>query len=92
AQQGLKDPEEAGAAASDYLRFFALVALGWMWLRMARVATDRLAAGTDEPEFYQAKLAVAKFYMARILPQHTALAVAMTSGKAPIMELPEAAY
>src|SRR5690606_33575346 len=47
AQQGLKDPEEAGAAASDYLRFFALVALGWMWLRMARVATDRLAAGTD---------------------------------------------
>ncbi|GIK97460.1 MAG: acyl-CoA dehydrogenase [Alphaproteobacteria bacterium] len=92
AQQGLKDPEEAGAAANDYLRFFALVALGFMWLRMARIATDRLDAGTNEPEFYQAKLAVAKFYMARILPQHSSLAAAMTSGKAPIMELAEAQY
>jgi len=92
AQQGLKDPEEAGAAANDYLRFFALVALGFMWLRMARIATDRLDAGTNEPEFYQAKLAVAKFYMTRILPQHSSLAAAMTSGKAPIMELAEAQY
>jgi hypothetical protein len=92
AQQGLKDPEEAGAVASDYLRFFALVALGVMWVRMARVALDKLAAGTDEPAFYEAKLAVARFYMARLLPQHTALAAAMVSGKAPIMGLAEAAY
>jgi hypothetical protein len=92
AQQGLKDPEEAGAAASDYLRFFALVALGFMWARMARVALDKLKAGTEEKEFYEAKLAVARFYMARLLPQHTALAAAMVSGKAPIMGLAEAAY
>ncbi len=92
AQQGLKDPEEAGAAASDYLRFFALVALGFMWARMARVALDKLAAGTDEKEFYEAKLAVARFYMARLLPQHTSLAAAMISGKAPIMGLAESAY
>jgi alkylation response protein AidB-like acyl-CoA dehydrogenase len=92
AQQGLKDPEEAGAAASDYLRFFALVALGTMWVRMARVALDKLKAGSDEKDFYEAKLAVARFYMARILPQHTALAAAMVSGKAPIMGLAEAAY
>jgi hypothetical protein len=92
AQQGLKDPEEAGAAASDYLRFFALVALGTMWVRMARVALDMLKAGTDETAFYEAKLAVARFYMARILPQHTALAAAMVSGKAPIMSLAPALY
>ena len=38
AQAGLRDPEEAGAAASDYLSFFALVAQAYMWARMARVA------------------------------------------------------
>jgi hypothetical protein len=92
AQQGLKDPEEAGAAASDYLRFFALVALGFMWARMARIALDKLKAGTEEKEFYEAKLAVGRFYMARLLPQHTSLAAAMISGKAPIMGLAEAAY
>ena len=38
ARQGLADPEAAAAAASDYLQLFGYVALGWMWLRMAKVA------------------------------------------------------
>ena len=32
---------EAGAAATDYLRLFALVAFGWMWVRMAAAAAAR---------------------------------------------------
>ncbi|MFC7554536.1 acyl-CoA dehydrogenase C-terminal domain-containing protein [Pseudoroseomonas wenyumeiae] len=35
AARAAADPAEVGAAATDYLRFFALVALGWMWARMA---------------------------------------------------------
>src|SRR3546814_4285991 len=35
AQQGLKDPEEAGAAAADYLNLFAYTALAYLWARMA---------------------------------------------------------
>src|SRR5262249_14193851 len=35
AQAGLRDAEEAGAAASDYLAFFALTAQAYMWARMA---------------------------------------------------------
>ncbi|MEJ1976720.1 MAG: acyl-CoA dehydrogenase C-terminal domain-containing protein [Acetobacteraceae bacterium] len=31
---GLRDPEEAGAAAVDYLRLFGLVALGFLWARL----------------------------------------------------------
>ena len=34
AQQGLRDPNEAGAASYDYLRLFALVALAYLWARM----------------------------------------------------------
>ena len=44
ARQGLADPEAAAAAANDYLQLFGYVALGWMWLRMAKVAQQRLAA------------------------------------------------
>lgn len=90
AQQGLKDPEEAGAAASDYLRLFALVAIAYMWARMARIALDKQDG--DEAEFYRAKLATARFYMTRLLPQHTAHAAALMAGKAPLMALAAEAF
>ena len=32
------NPDEAAAASSSYLRMFALVALGFMWLKMAKAA------------------------------------------------------
>lgn len=92
AQKGLKDPEEAGAAATEYLRLFGLVALGYMWLRSAKVAHTALAAGTGERDFYEAKLATARFYMERILPQVAGLLAAVKSGKGAMMALDEAMF
>ena len=86
AQQGLRDPEEAGAAASDYLRLFGLTALAYLWARMAALALAR--AEGDETGFYQAKLATARFYMTRILPQSSSLFATIMAGKKPLMELP----
>ena len=37
AQAGMKTPDEAGAAATEYLKLFALVAFGYLWARMARI-------------------------------------------------------
>ncbi len=85
AQQGLRDPEEAGAAASDYLRLFGLTALAYLWARMAAVALKK--AGDDETGFYKAKLATARFYMTRILPQTSGLFAAIMAGKKPLMDL-----
>jgi alkylation response protein AidB-like acyl-CoA dehydrogenase len=93
AQQGLRDPEEAGAAASDYLRLFALTAMAYIWARMAKVSLDRLDhPGGDNADFYRAKLATARFFMTRLLPQSSAHFSAIMSGKAPLMELEEAAF
>ena len=72
AQKGLTDSEEAGAAASDYLRFFGLVAVGWMWARIAKTALERAApekSGGDPAGFYASKLDVARFYMKKVLPE-----------------------
>ncbi len=88
AQSGLKDPEEAGAAASDYLRFFALVALGYMWSLMAKEALARKNAGANGA-FYDAKLATARFYMKRVLPETSSLNAAIMAGAQPVMEMHE---
>ena len=72
AQRGLARPEEAAAAATDYLRLFALVAMAFMWCRMAEVAGGKLKAGANgEVPFYEAKLDVGRFFMARVLPRHS---------------------
>jgi butyryl-CoA dehydrogenase len=90
AQAGLRDPEAAGAAASDYLRLFGLVALGWMWARMAEVALPKQSG--DEAWFYKGKLATARFYMARILPQSSALLSTILAGPKSLMELEAEAF
>jgi butyryl-CoA dehydrogenase len=90
AQQGLKDPEEAGAGAGDYLRLFALTALAFMWARMARDALDNREG--EKADFYRSKLATARFFMTRLLPQSSGHFSALMAGKAAIMELEEAAF
>ncbi|MBP2292495.1 acyl-CoA dehydrogenase C-terminal domain-containing protein [Azospirillum rugosum] len=92
AQKGLKDPEEAGAAASDYLRLFGLVALGWMWLRMVKAARMRLATEEGNAAFLEAKVKTARFYMAKLLPQTNALFITIMAGAKPLMELEESAF
>jgi alkylation response protein AidB-like acyl-CoA dehydrogenase len=93
AQKSFNDPEEAGAASTDYLRMLGLVALGYMWVRMAKVAADKLPGAVGEDAaFYQAKRSTAAFYVDRILPQVGALLYAIKSGKASMMALEEAAF
>ena len=87
AQESLKDRDEAGAAAGDYLRMFALVSLAYMWTQTAKVAVGKLAG--EKGSFYRAKLATASFYMKRVLPQTSALLAAITSGARPIMDVRE---
>jgi alkylation response protein AidB-like acyl-CoA dehydrogenase len=92
AQKGLADPEEAGAAASEYLRLFGLVALGYMWARTAVVAAEKLPAADGDAGFYRDKLTTARFYMERILPQSGALLAAIKSGKGAMMAMEDAAF
>jgi alkylation response protein AidB-like acyl-CoA dehydrogenase len=92
AAKGTADPEEAGAAATEYLRLFGLVALGFMWARSAVIAVQKLAQSSDDAAFYKAKLITARFYMERVLPQVGGLLVAIKAGKGAMMEMDEAAF
>jgi alkylation response protein AidB-like acyl-CoA dehydrogenase len=92
AQQGMRDPDEAGAASCDYLRLFALVAMAYVWARMAAIAHTRLTEGTDDAAFYRAKLDTARFFMTKILPESGALFAQIMAGGAPLMQFEDAAF
>nr|WP_294506992.1 acyl-CoA dehydrogenase C-terminal domain-containing protein [uncultured Rhodopila sp.] len=92
AAAGMADPEEAGAAATEYLRLFGLVALGFMWARSAVIAVEKLAKPDADAGFYKAKLTTARFYMERVLPHVGGLLVSIKAGKAAMMEMDEAAF
>lgn len=85
AERGFANPDEAGAAATDYLHLLGYVAVGWQWLKMATVAQQKLVAGTGDKRFNEAKIKTARFYMARLLPEAATLLTAIQSGSAPIM-------
>jgi alkylation response protein AidB-like acyl-CoA dehydrogenase len=85
AERGFANPDEVGAAATEYLHLMGYVAVGWQWLRMATAAGAQLAAGTGDKRFLEAKLKTARFYFARILPETGTLLGAIQSGSAPIM-------
>jgi alkylation response protein AidB-like acyl-CoA dehydrogenase len=94
AQKGLKDPNEAGAASFDYLRQFALVALGYMWARMAKVAIQKSTTDTDSgtQEFYASKVKTARFFFERMLPEADARQKMVLSGAKSLMELEQTAF
>ncbi len=85
--RGAGNPEEAAAVASEYLRLFALVAVGFMWLKMAKAAAEKLPNAGNKAGFYNAKLKTARFYCAKILPRVNSLNLAIMSGGKPVMAL-----
>ncbi|CAK7071392.1 acyl-CoA dehydrogenase C-terminal domain-containing protein [Kerstersia gyiorum] len=80
------DANTLGAAATDYLRFFALVAYGWLWVRMA----GKSQAGATP--LHQRKLAAARFFVTRLLPQTIALEQAIRADAAELAKLAADAF
>ena len=78
------DQEEVGAAAVPYLRVAGHLVYAYFFARMAKIAFDK-APGGDK--FYQAKLATARFYFARLLPETAMLIRQARSGAASLMAM-----
>ncbi|RMH51536.1 MAG: acyl-CoA dehydrogenase [Alphaproteobacteria bacterium] len=90
--EGMKNPHNALAGSTDYLHLFGHVCLGYAWARMAVVAEDALAAGGSDREFYEAKLATGRYYMARCLPETGLRLARIRAGAAPVMALDAASF
>jgi len=86
-QNAMTKPDNAGAGSTDYLHLFGLVALGYMWCRIAAAANAKLATG-DDPRF-AAKLALARFFMERMLPETGSRLARVEAGAATLMDFPD---
>jgi alkylation response protein AidB-like acyl-CoA dehydrogenase len=92
AQNGMADPNNAGAGAYPYMELMGVVALGWMWLKMALASAKAIADGADDRQFHEAKLATARFYAARELPLSIALRRRVEAGADTVMKIPAEAF
>jgi len=87
--KAFKNPDEVGAAAVDYLRVCGHLVFAYFWARMAKVALAKLDSGDP---FYKAKLATARFYFAKLLPETAGLIRSARAGVAPLLEMDEALF
>jgi len=88
-QNGLTNPNNAGAGAVSYMHLMGITALGLMWLRMASAAQALLAAGEGDKPFLEAKLVTARFFAEQLLPQVGALSGPVTRGAALLYAISE---
>jgi len=92
-QNGMKNPDNAGAASTDYMHLLGLVTLGYMWAMMAEKSLEALAEGANgKASFHESKLATARYFMERVLPEAQAHLARIESGAANLMALPAEAF
>ncbi len=91
-QNAMQNPNNLGAGAHHYMHLMGIVCLGLMWLRMARVAQEKLAGSPEDAAFYKAKLTTAKYFFDRYGPDAGALRRKIESGAESMMTLEESDF
>ncbi|MEM9104160.1 MAG: acyl-CoA dehydrogenase C-terminal domain-containing protein [Pseudomonadota bacterium] len=91
-QNGMSNPDNAGAGSTDYMHLFGIVALGHMWARMAKVAQDKLANGADDKDYLENKLITARFFFERVMPETVMRRQRIEAGSESTMALQAAAF
>jgi len=79
--KAMANPDEVGAAAVPYMRTVGHLVFAYFWARMARIALDKQDSGDI---FYQSKLATARFYFAKLLPETASTIRAARAGSKPM--------
>jgi alkylation response protein AidB-like acyl-CoA dehydrogenase len=91
-QNAMAKPDNAGAGSYDYMHLFGLVALGYMWCRIAEAALAKLPKANGSAARLNAKLVTARFFMERMLPETATRLARIEAGAASTMELSDDAF
>ena len=82
--KAFQNQDEVGAAATPYLRVVGHMVFAYFFAQMAKIALEKQDSGDS---FYKAKLATARFYFARLLPETAMLIRQARSGASSLMAL-----
>jgi acyl-CoA dehydrogenase len=91
-QNAMAKPDNAGAGSYDYMHLFGLVALGYMWCRIAEAALAKLPKANGSAARLNAKLVTARFFMDRMLPETATRLARIEAGAGSTMELSDDAF
>jgi alkylation response protein AidB-like acyl-CoA dehydrogenase len=90
-QNGVQNPDNAGAASTDYLHLFGLTALAYMWALMAQAAQVKIKAKDADP-YYANKIATGIYFLERVLPDTASHLAKLKMGAKSMMALPAEAF
>ena len=93
AQNGMADPNNAGAGAYAYMDLMGIVTLGLDVAQDGRGLAERaLDERHSDQAFHEAKLVTARFYAPRELPISTAPTTKIEAGAETLMKIPAEAF
>lgn len=84
--KAFQNQDEAGAAAVPYLRVVGHLTYAYLFASMAKIALAKEGSGD---RFYKSKLATARFYFAKLLPETAMLIRQARAGSATLMNVDE---
>ena len=90
-QNGMTNPDNAGAGSVDYMHMMGITSLAYMWAKMAVVAQAAIDGGSND-EFYSNKLITGRYFVLRMLPQMGAHLAKLKTGAEPLMALDAEAF
>ena len=82
-EQSQLNPDFANSIAVDYLHAVGLLSFVYMYARISK------AASTKDDSYFQNKLVLANYYVAKILPDLSARIQRIQAGAELVMQLPE---
>ena len=92
-QNALGNPTMPAPAATDYMHLMGLVALGYMWCRIAAGGAGQGARPTTAPATaWRRSSSPARFFMERMLPETATRLARIKAGAASVMALPAEAF
>lgn len=91
-QNGLKNPNNAGAGSHDFMHMLGLVAIGYMWAKILKTLHAKKAVGDALSPALEAKFALADFYAQRMLPETSAQLARISAGSDAVMAMPAEAF
>lgn len=84
--KAMMNKDEVGAAAVPYLRVVGHLVYAYLFARMAKIALEKKNTGD---KFYVHKLAVVRFYFAKLLPETAYLIKTARAGSSVLMDIDE---
>jgi hypothetical protein len=85
-----KDRDVVSSACYHFLMYSGYVTMAYFWALQAEVAYEKLAEknGIEKPEFYKAKIGMARFYFDHLLPRAAGHADSMLAPSKTLTKMP----